>query len=92
MAVSGGTLAAIDGIYRSLGGRVLGIIPDEFEEFASGKIVDGLMEVILGVRDGYRAAEDWEQADALRESLAKLGISVEDRPEGAAWRVEPVEE
>jgi cysteinyl-tRNA synthetase len=49
------------------------------------------MEIILAVRDSYRAAEKWEEADALREQLAKLGIAVEDRPEGAAWRVEPPE-
>jgi cysteinyl-tRNA synthetase len=51
-----------------------------------------LMGIILAVRESYRAAERWEDADSLREELAKLGISVEDRPEGAAWRVEPIEE
>jgi cysteinyl-tRNA synthetase len=90
--VSGGTLAAIDGMYRTLGGQVLGIIPDEFEDAAGSHMVEGLMDIILGVRDDYRSAEDWALADALRERLAKLGITVEDRPEGAAWRIEPVEE
>jgi cysteinyl-tRNA synthetase len=90
-SLSGGTLVAIDSIYRALGGDVLGIIPGVFEDSASGEVVDGLMEIILAVRDSYRAAEKWEEADALREQLAKLGIAVEDRPEGAAWRVEPPE-
>jgi cysteinyl-tRNA synthetase len=91
-SVSGGTLLAIDGVYRALGGEILGIIPEEFEEAGSSEMVDGLMGIILAVRESYRAAERWEDADSLREELAKLGISVEDRPEGAAWRVEPIEE
>ncbi|TET52920.1 MAG: cysteine--tRNA ligase, partial [Anaerolineales bacterium] len=90
--VSGGTLAAIDGLYRRLGGQVLGIIPDEFGEGANAELVDGLMNLVMDVRDSYRSAEDWEKADKLRDELAKLGIAVEDRPDGAAWRIEHVEE
>jgi hypothetical protein len=33
-----------------------------------------------------RAAEDWEQADALRERIADLGYEIQDAPDGPRWR------
>lgn len=86
--VSRGTLAAIDGLYRELGGQVLGIIPDDLTQDLGGELVEGLIEIILDIRQQYRAAKDWERADALRSRLAELGIAVDDRPEGTTWRVE----
>jgi len=87
-SVSRGTLAAIDGLYRDLGGKVLGIIPDDLTQEVGGELVEGLMEIILDIRQRYREAQDWEHADALRRQLRELGIVVEDRPEGPTWRVE----
>lgn len=46
------------------------------------------MDVILDIRQRYREAKDWDQADALRRRLTELGIVVEDRAEGPSWRVE----
>jgi cysteinyl-tRNA synthetase len=87
-ALSAGTLAAIDDVYRRLGGEILGIIPDDLTGQVSGELVKGLMDIILGIREKYREEEKWQQADALRERLARAGIAVEDRPEGTTWRLE----
>lgn len=86
--LSRGTLAAIDGLYRELGGQVLGIIPDDLGEGGNAELTDGLMRIILDLRQQYREAKDWERADALRSRLAELGVVLEDRPEGTTWRVE----
>jgi cysteinyl-tRNA synthetase len=83
-----GTLSAIDGLYRDLGGKVLGIIPDEFVPDADSDVVNGLMDIVLNIRQKYREAKDWEQADMLRRQLSELGIVVDDRPDGPVWRVE----
>ncbi len=87
--INHGTLAAIDQMFSELGGQILGIIPDQLEppEVRSG-LVDGLMDLILSIRQEYRAAKDWARADAIRQRLAELGIVVEDRPEGPTWRLE----
>ena len=87
--LSQGTLAAIDGLYRDLGGRVLGIISDDVTPDVGSDLVEGLMDVILAFRRRYRENKDWEQADALRERLNELGIVVEDRPDGPTWWVRP---
>ncbi len=86
--ISRGTLAAMDGLYRELGGKVLGIIPDDLSQEVGGELVEGLMDIILGIRQRYREVKDWEQSDALRDRLEALGITVEDRPDGATWRLE----
>lgn len=86
--LSQGTVAAIDDIYRELGGEILGIIPDDLAEDVSGELVEGLIDVILDIREQFRQEEAWEQADELRERLADLGVSVDDRPEGTTWRLE----
>jgi cysteinyl-tRNA synthetase len=87
-ALSQGTVAAIDDLYRQLGGRILGIIPDDLTQDVGGELVEGLMDIILDLRQRYRESEDWERADALRQRLGELGVAVEDRPEGPGWRVE----
>jgi len=86
--LSQGTLAAIDDIYRELGGEILGIIPDALTEEVSGELAEGLMDIILDIRRQYREEQKWEKADALRDRLAELGIAVDDRPEGTTWRRE----
>jgi len=86
--MSRGTLGAIDGLYRRLGGQVLGIIPDDLIQEIGGELVEGLMDIILDIRQRYRETEDWDQADVLRRRLTELGIVIEDRPEGSTWRVE----
>jgi cysteinyl-tRNA synthetase len=48
-----------------------------------------LMDIILDVRQRYREAQDWAQADTLRRRLMELGIAVDDQAEGSTWRVEP---
>ncbi|MGQ9521269.1 MAG: cysteine--tRNA ligase [Anaerolineae bacterium] len=87
--ITHGTLAAIDQMFSELGGQILGIIPDQLEppEMRS-ELVDGLMQIILDLRQEYRRAKDWARADALRQRLSELGITVEDRPEGSTWRLE----
>jgi cysteinyl-tRNA synthetase len=86
--LSQGTLAAIDDIYRELGGQILGIVPDDLAKGVSEALVDGLMDIILDIRGRYREAEAWDRSDALRDRLADLGIIVDDRPEGPVWRLE----
>ena len=82
------TWKAIDDVYRELGGRVLGIIPDQLTDEVSGELVERLMDIILGIRERYRRNKEWQEADALRDRLAELGIVVDDRPEGPIWRRE----
>jgi cysteinyl-tRNA synthetase len=85
--LSRGTLEAIDGEYRALGGRVLGVVPDQFHREADWELLDGLVKLLIEMRAEARAARDFARADAIRDRLAALGITLEDRPEETMWRV-----
>ncbi len=87
--VSMGTVAAMDKLFRDLGGGVLGILPDKLSVPAQqGDFTDGLMKVILDMRQEYRADREWAKADAIRDRLAELGIIINDGPEGSTWQIE----
>ncbi|MDO4888179.1 MAG: cysteine--tRNA ligase [Actinomycetaceae bacterium] len=55
---------------------------------AEHEALDGLVTSMLEQRAEARAAKDWATADAIRDSMAKAGIVVEDSPGGARWHVE----
>jgi len=90
-SVSRGTLEAIDGVYETLGGDVLGL---RFEgqvvggvSQAGSDLMDGLVRMLIDVRQEARKAREWAKADAIRNRLAEMGIALEDGPEGSRWRV-----
>jgi len=85
--VSRGTLEAIDGLYRELGGDVLGIIPDQLPEETGAGLEDALVQILIELRQEFRQAKDWASADAIRDRLAEVGIALEDGPEGTRWRL-----
>ncbi|MFH1159398.1 MAG: cysteine--tRNA ligase [bacterium] len=50
--------------------------------------IDGLMNLIIGIRKEAREKKDWGTSDRIREELAKLGVSIRDTKEGATWEKE----
>lgn len=82
-----GTLAAMDRIFRDLGGKILGIVPDTLEEREGGATVAGLVEFLLQLRQQAREAREWGQADLIRSRLTELGILIEDGPDDTTWRL-----
>ena len=89
-AVGKAVLEAIDGTYRELGGNVLGIVPDETVTAGSANAEReaGLIRLLIDQRADARAAKDFAKADAIRDQLAELGVTLEDRPDGTIWRVD----
>jgi cysteinyl-tRNA synthetase len=85
--LSRGTLEAIDGTYQSLGGRVLGVVPDRFQQEANLELVDGLVKLLIQMRAEARNARDFGRADEIRDRLAALNVTLEDRPDGTTWRL-----
>jgi len=78
----------IDGLFGRLGGDCLGIVREEYVETggADDKMVDGLVGILIEQRSQARKRKDFAAADAIRGKLNKLGIVLEDKPEGTGWR------
>lgn len=83
-----GTLEAIDKLYRQLGGDVLGIIPEDLDRGGDAGREDGLLRLLVELRAEARTRKDWTTSDQIREQLSKLGVTLEDRPDGTVWKLE----
>jgi len=87
-AIGRGVLEQIDAAYRDLGGKVLGIIPEhDVAASASAGREAGLINLLVALRQEARARKDWATADRIRNELAALGVTLEDRPDGTLWKV-----
>lgn len=86
--LSAGSLEALDGLYRELGGDVLGIIPDQADSNGSADREDGLMRLLIDLRSQARANKDWATSDKIRDQLKELGVVLEDRADGTIWKTE----
>jgi cysteinyl-tRNA synthetase len=50
-------------------------------------VIDGLIAELLKQREAARERKDFATADAIRESLAELGVEVSDTPQGPRWKL-----
>ena len=65
---------------------VLGI-KDETEG-DNKQILDGLMKLVLSIRQKSRETKDWGTSDQIRDTLQNLHITVKDGKEGSTWEIE----
>ena len=80
-------IQALTQIFDDVVFGVLGL-RDESESGASGKVIEGLMNMVLEQRAAAKAAKDWTTSDHIRDSLKTLGIQVKDGKDGAEWTIE----
>jgi cysteinyl-tRNA synthetase len=68
--------------------QILGVFRKPIEKDAGGddELVGGLMELLITIRATLRKEKNWGLADVIRDSLAELNLSIEDRPDGTTWR------
>jgi cysteinyl-tRNA synthetase len=88
--VAPATLKAIDETYRSLGGNILGIIPDELSApgGASGdNRQEDLIRLLIELRAAARKNKDYATGDAIRNRLAEIGVVLEDKPDSTVWKI-----
>lgn len=52
------------------------------------KAVDGLIALLLEQREAARVRKDFAAADAIRDRIASMGITIEDTSNGPRWSVE----
>ena len=75
--------------FRTLGEGILGLFPERvLEEKLSGPLLEGLIGLLLELREEARRAKDYARSDLIRDRLRALGVIVEDTKEGPRWRIE----
>lgn len=81
-------LAAADGLFKELGGSVLGIIPERMsaETDAGGGDEAKVMQLLIELRNEARASKNFQLSDRIRDGLKSIGIVLEDRKDGTGWK------
>jgi cysteinyl-tRNA synthetase len=89
-ATTRGSLELMDDAFRRLGGDVLGLVRDTYDEDTSGvmAVVDKLVGSMIAMRKRARDAKDFAAADGVRDDLAAMGIKLEDGPSGTTWQLD----
>jgi cysteinyl-tRNA synthetase len=94
-ALSDGNDAAVAGALGSVRAMlgVLGLDPLDAQWADAGSdeqlthVTGGLVSLALEQRQAARARKDFAAADAIRDQLTNLGVSVEDTPQGPRWEL-----
>jgi cysteinyl-tRNA synthetase len=81
-------LAAVDGVFRELGGGVLGILPETLSASDAGEGGDEgkVVELLIALRNEARATKNFALSDRIRDGLKAIGIVLEDRKDGTGWK------
>jgi cysteinyl-tRNA synthetase len=82
--VSAETLARLTTTFDQLIHDIFGLL-DETQASGDGGTVEGLMELILQLRQNARTNKDWGTSDQIRNALTALNIQVKDSKEGTNW-------
>ncbi len=66
---------------------VLGLFRKPVEEKPAGRdeLAGRLLDLLVEIRAEARKKKDFAAADRIRDSLAELGVTLEDRPGGTEW-------
>jgi cysteinyl-tRNA synthetase len=74
--------------YTNVAGEILGMKFGEGGGAAndSGHLEEGLMKLLLDMRQEVRAQKLWGLSDKIRDGLTGLGIVLEDKKDGTSWK------
>jgi cysteinyl-tRNA synthetase len=82
--ISEADLALLGQNLRSFFFDILGFLP---EEDGSSDKLDGVMELLLDIRQQAKANKDFATADKIRDHLKSIGIEVMDGKEGSSYKM-----
>ena len=86
--LSPANVQSIQQVFDDLGGGILGIVQGDAGNSLSGdgELENSLLSLIVDLRNEVRAQKLWSLSDKIRDGLAQVGITLEDKKEGTAWK------
>ncbi len=64
---------------------IFGLLDEDAAGSKDNGVIDGLMQLIIELRQGARANKDWATSDKIRDALKDLDIQLKDGKEGTSW-------
>ncbi len=72
-------------ILQRFAGDIFGVL--QLEKAQDDSLVDGLLDLLLGLREELRKQKNFTLSDQIRDQLVNLGVTIEDTPQGPRWKV-----
>ncbi len=63
---------------------VLGLLP---EDHANNEIVEGILNLVLTIRNEAKTKKDFATSDKIRDELNKIKIVIKDTKDGTSWSI-----
>ncbi len=60
-------------------------LKDEAGGVKDNNSIDGVVQLLITIRNEARANKDWSTSDLIRDKLMELGIQLKDGKEGTSW-------
>ncbi|MCH9694401.1 MAG: cysteine--tRNA ligase [Gammaproteobacteria bacterium] len=71
-------------------GELMGLLGNNPDEWFSGDVEGAIpsdeIEALIKKRNDAKAAKDFQTADAIRDQLGALGVTIQDGRDGTSWR------
>ena len=67
--------------------EIFGLLDEQSSGGGNSAALDGLMELIIDLRQGARESKDWGTADKIRDKLKELNIQVKDGKDETGWTI-----
>lgn len=80
------TFARLKEIMNAFVFDILGLVNTD-SGGAEDNILDGLMQLIISLRQKAREEKNWATSDQIRDGLNELGIQLKDGKEGTSWSI-----
>jgi cysteinyl-tRNA synthetase len=84
--ISKADLTLLKNIFNTFLFDILGLKNEKTND--QPELLDGLMQLVLAIRQKSRETKDWGTSDQIRDGLQKLHITVKDGKEGSSWNIE----
>ena len=82
--VSAETLDLMKSTFETFLDDIFGL-KNDLEAGDNSGLVEGLMDLIIDIRQNARANKDWTTADQVRDKMNELNITLKDGAEGTSW-------
>lgn len=85
-----GTLSqeAFNLLVETMNGFVVEVLGLQQEEQTDNNTLDGVMQMLINMRNKAKAERNYELSDQIRDQLAELGVKLKDGKEGTSYSVD----
>lgn len=80
--INEGTLEMLQDTFKLFVEDILGL---QDEQEADNDVTDGLVQLLISIRQEARANKDFATSDNVRDELARLNIQLKDSKDGTTW-------